>query len=198
MANRRRTATNRDAIIARRAKVVPRAWLSGKQPVLRFVLTFAVLSAVFNIFFFAKFAQTEMFRSYLQASAGVAAALLRTFATEAVAADGGIGGSGFQMRVAVGCDALQPVALFCCAVLATPIGVRRKMAGLIAGVAALLALNILRIVTLFLIGVHVPRFFEVFHVDIWQAAFIALALVSWVSWAVWAGKPQMGVNRATS
>jgi exosortase/archaeosortase family protein len=94
------------------------------------------------------------------------------------------------MKIAVGCDGLQPIALYCFAVIASPIPWRFKLPGLLAGTVALLALNVVRIVTLFWTGIHAPRIFEMLHIDIWQTIFIIAALLLWILWALWAMKRQ--------
>lgn len=188
----------REAIAARKGKGPSQTWFSGKRPILRFVLVFAVLTAAFNILYYTKLARTDLFRSYLNANAFISALVLRGFGTDAHAVGGVLSGSAFSMKIAVGCDALQPIALFSFAVLASPLPLRFKLPGLFAGTATLLALNVVRIVTLFWAGVHAPRVFEILHVDIWQTVFIVAALLLWVLWALWALKRQTAkVHAAT-
>gem|GEM_PF-5404655 len=43
--------------------------------------------------------------------------------------------------------------------LAFPAPLNRKIPGIILGIALLLSLNLLRITSLYLVGVHFPRFF---------------------------------------
>jgi exosortase/archaeosortase family protein len=188
----------REAIAARKGRGPSQSWFSGKRPILRFVLVFALLTAAFNILYYTKLARSDIFRSYLNANALVAAAVLRGLGTEASASDGVLSGGSFVMKIAVGCDALQPIALFCFAVLASPLPLRFKLPGLLAGTVALLALNIVRIATLFWTGIHAPRVFEILHVDIWQTIFIIAALMLWVLWALWAMKRQIPKVHAAS
>ena len=56
------------------------------------------------------------------------------------------------------------------------------------GVAILMIVNLIRIITLFLTAVHWPNAFDVMHLDVWQAAFIFLAIVLWALWASWAAR----------
>ena len=51
---------------------------------------------------------------------------------------------------------------------------------------ALAVLNLIRIVTLFLIGVYFRKFFHMMHIDVWQALFILLTISLWFLWAWWA------------
>jgi len=84
-----------------------------------------------------------------------------------------------------GCDALEPSALFIAAVLAFPAPVLLKIAGILIGTFCLLFLNLVRIVSLFLIGVYYPDVFDVLHLDIWQILFILLTLVFFLIWLQW-------------
>ncbi len=186
----------RQRLLARKDKATRSSWLSARRPVLRFVLIFAGLGAAFNVFFYTFLANSGIFRAYLRASAALSASLLRFVGADASADNASMSGGGFDMKIALGCDAIQPIALFCCAVLASPIPLRPKLAGIVFGTIAMLMLNIVRIMTLFLAGIHTPRFFELLHVDIWQAAFIFVAMLLWVRWAMTAGGPPLAVQRA--
>jgi exosortase family protein XrtM len=102
------------------------------------------------------------------------------------------------VEVKRGCDAVEPLVLFCAAVIAFPVSLRRKISGIALGTVVLLVLNLLRIVTLYFVSVHAPRFFELMHVEVWQALFIFLALGLWAIWAlrsVRAPAPQVRVSR---
>lgn len=91
----------------------------------------------------------------------------------------------FRMQIARGCDGVDPSALFIAAVLASPVAFRRKVPALLIGTGLLLVLNILRIVTLYFTGLYWPRYFDIAHLDVWQAAFIIMALLFWAAWAHW-------------
>ena len=94
--------------------------------------------------------------------------------------------SGFSVTIGRGCDALEPIAAFFAAVLASPLGLRVKLPGILVGTACLWLINLIRIVSLVLIGVHAPRAFDLAHGQVWQAAFIVLAIVFWAIWVQWA------------
>ncbi len=63
-----------------------------------------------------------------------------------------------------------------------------KLLGLALGVPALLAFNMVRIVSLYYTGVYFPDAFEILHVDVWQPLFILIALLVWIAWTLWSLK----------
>jgi exosortase/archaeosortase family protein len=170
-------------------------WLSGKRPILRFAAIFAALIIPLNVFYYAYYEHSDAFHSYLSLNARISAAALRCLGTPARAYDLAVRSPRFGLTVAQGCDAIQPSVLFLCAVLASPVALRLKLLGLLLGVPALLVLNLVRIVTLFYTGVYYPSLFEMMHIDVWQAIFIVLALLFWITWARWAkGRAAVKVN----
>ena len=69
-----------------------------------------------------------------------------------------------------------------------PSAFRRKLPGLFIGTLVLLAVNLVRIVSLFLTGVYYPKAFDAMHADVWQILFILLAIVFWALWVQWASR----------
>jgi exosortase/archaeosortase family protein len=84
-----------------------------------------------------------------------------------------------------GCDAIAPTALFLSAVIASPAPWVLKIPALLGGTLILMAVNVLRIITLFLTRVFWAAAFDVMHLDIWQFLFILLAILLWALWASW-------------
>lgn len=157
----------------------------SNRPLLRFVILLGGLFALFNVAFYAWIAESEFLGKYLALNARISAPVIRFLGTDARADGIDVRSPQFSLEVKHGCDALQPSAFFVFAVLSSPVGVslRRRVLPILVGTAALLALNIVRIVTLFYTGLKFPTWFETMHLDIWQAVFIFLPLVFWISWA---------------
>jgi exosortase H (IPTLxxWG-CTERM-specific) len=122
------------------------------------------------------------FYAYLEANAWLANVILHALGQSTSVNEVTIRAADFAVSIRRGCDALEPSWFFCAAILAYPSPWRRKGWPLLAGVAALLALNLVRIVSLFFIGRYWPRFFAPAHLELWPAAFILLALVLWLGW----------------
>jgi len=88
----------------------------------------------------------------------------------------------FSVDVQEGCDAVVPTILFITAVLVFPTSWSHKLKGLLYGVPALFTINLIRIISLFLIGLYVPKLFDFMHVEFWQAAFILATVLIFISW----------------
>jgi exosortase H (IPTLxxWG-CTERM-specific) len=91
-------------------------------------------------------------------------------------------GGTFGMRVDNDCNGAWAHLVFLAGVLAYPAGWRTRLLGAAIGTAALFVLNLVRVVSLFLIGVHAPDLFRVTHVWIWQFLVIGFALLLFVVW----------------
>jgi exosortase/archaeosortase family protein len=141
---------------------------------------------VFYAFTSLPFFRAGLFPRYLRLNAAVSAFLLRAMGEEARAQEVAIISPRYAVTIQRGCDAIEPSALFASAVIAFPAAWRRRLAGAVAGVGLLLGLNLVRIVTLYYTGVFKPEAFETMHLDVWQPAFIFLALLLWILWALWA------------
>jgi exosortase/archaeosortase family protein len=68
-------------------------------------------------------------------------------------------------------------------VLAFPARWRQRAAALAIGIPLLVVLNIVRVVSLFEIGVHAPVTFASAHVEMWQSVFIIATMFLWAMWA---------------
>lgn len=175
-------------------------WWRSKWPIARPVLIFAGVMLVYYAIDFVSlpaFGRVGQFvggafKGYLEWIAWASAGILRLCGQQATALGDVISSPGFSVRIVRNCDALEPTAAFVAAVIASPVRFARKIPGLAIGVPSLLAINLLRVVSLFYIGVHHKEIFERVHYEIWQAVFIVLAVVFWAIWVQWATRRRTG------
>jgi len=153
--------------------------------VFRFVALFAAIMVPFSAYFFGVFTQGALFQGYLVLNAKLAAGLLALLGSEVVAEGAAIHSPTVSLQIRYGCDAIFPSALFVAAVLASPVPFRSRLPGLLIGTVVLLGINIVRIATLYWAKFAFGRaWFHWLHIDIWQPAFVFLALLFWVIWAL--------------
>lgn len=173
-----------------RLRIRAAAWYASKNPVLKFTVVFALLLALFYAASLAPVFKHTFFPAYLRGYAVAAHGILDLLGQHTQAPDTVISSARFAVDIRRGCDAVDPTALFVAAVLAFPAAWRRKLPGMAIGVLLLALLNLVRVVSLFLIGVYFPRVFELMHAEIWQTCFILAALVLWALWIRWALRSQ--------
>lgn len=169
-----------------------------KRPIWRFIALFALWVVVFYAATALPWFSRTIFPAYLELNARVSGAVLNLLG-EGVTVNGpNIIAATHMLSILRGCDAIEPTALLVAGVLAFPATWRRRLAGVVIGVLTLAALNLVRIITLYYIGLHAPKLFEVFHVDVWQIAFIFAAMLLWMVWA-WRAIPSVeATNTARS
>ena len=165
----------------------------GKRAVFRFVGLFAVLMVLFQLASATSFVRDTVFPTYLRFNAQVSGTILRLFENSVVVSGQSIRGR-YSLTIERGCDAIEPSALFLAGVLAFPAAIMAKLPGMLIGTLVLMVLNLVRIISLFYVGVYYPSLFHIMHVDVWQSAFVFLAILFWILWALWATRE--GVPKA--
>ncbi len=176
-----------------------REWFGQHYPVFLFLLVFGVLMGLFYTFIaFAPYYNKVLLPSYHHLIAKMSGGILRFLGQDITAVGVSVSSPDFSIRIIRGCDAVEATALFVCAVLAFPAPFLRKVPGIIAGTLLLGILNLVRIVSLFLIGVHFPNIFGFMHIDTWQALYIFFAVTFWVLWLLWTTQHQMPKREVSS
>jgi len=163
-----------------------KSWFARNAPVLRFGLTFGGFMALYYVVTLLPWTDGELFPAYLEANARISNVILHWFGQASVVAGATIRSPQFSITIKRGCDALEPSWLFCAAVFAFPVPWRRRLPGIFLGVVAILSLNLVRIVSLYFLGIHLPGFFETMHLEVWPVIFILVAVFLWIGWISWA------------
>jgi len=183
-----------------KSKVVPSTGRpSGRYSVLKFLLIFFILLVVFYVFTeFSLIYKKRFVPWHLHLIAKVSGHLLSLLGQNITVTGSSIHSPRLTANIIRGCDAVEAIALYVCAVLAFPLPFLKKLTGIIAGTLVLLILNLIRIVSLFLIGSYSTRIFDLMHIDIWQALFIFFAVLLWILWLLWATRSQVATRPASS
>lgn len=160
------------------------SWYASKSPVLRFGLKFGILIVLFYGLSATSFFD-RLLLSYLEANAWLSNLILNGLGLDSHVSGVTIQSPRFAMAIRRGCDAVEPTWLFCAAILSFPAPFTRKIQGMLAGTIVLQALNLVRILTLYWIGVYLPGFFNSAHMEIWPTIFIIMAIILFVGWKSW-------------
>ena len=159
---------------------------------MRAVVFFVVLMGLFyGLIHGPFFLGPEDFRPYLELIASVSGGLIGFLGQPTTVVDTSVNSPDFSMRIVRGCDAIEPTAAFVAAVLASPVSLWAKIPGILIGTLALVVINVVRLVSLFFVGIYVPSVLDFMHFDFWQAAFIVLAICFWAIWVQWATRPRL-------
>ena len=89
----------------------------------------------------------------------------------------------FNMSIVSECTAITPIILLTAATLAVRAPLGSKLKVIILGASLLHLVNLVRIISLYYVGVMRPDMVEFVHLVLWQAALVVLAVGIWVFWA---------------
>jgi len=112
------------------------------------------------------------------------AALILSVLGETVTVDGiSLYSPLLNMQIVSECTAITPTMIFGSAVLAFPSSISVKVKGILFGIVALYLINLVRVVSLYYIGVHAHDYMEFAHIVVWQSAIVLVAIGLWALWA---------------
>ncbi len=94
-----------------------------------------------------------------------------------------IRGSRFAVNIRNGCNGVEAMLIFLAAVLAFPAPWKSRLIGLAVGAVAIQAVNLIRVVALYLTGAYFPAFFDASHTVVWQTVVILFSVLLWILWA---------------
>ena len=149
----------------------------------RFLVRFGAALVVLYVLIVIPPSNTHVVVPFTERIVAVSAALLRVMGEPVVLAGTVIRSGSFAVDVKNGCNGLEAAAIFTAAVIAFPATIRQRAAGLAVGFAVIQILNLVRVVSLFWLGVHRPAVFELFHAAVWQTALILVAVGLFIYWS---------------
>ena len=90
--------------------------------------------------------------------------------------------NGFTLQIIDECTGLLEMVIYMAAVISYLTTVRKKVLGIVLGLAAIYILNVFRIVFLLIAGAYSPGLFKFMHLYFWQATLIIMIAAVWVAW----------------
>ena len=90
--------------------------------------------------------------------------------------------TGFAVSIESGCNGIEAAIVLIAAMLAFPAPWKHRAVGIVAGLFAVQALNIVRVISLFYLGQWNMAVFEWAHLYLWQALIMLDVLVVWLIW----------------
>jgi exosortase/archaeosortase family protein len=169
-------------------------WRRALKTVLGFVLRFAAFTLAWFTVSFLPF-WGHLVALYLEATAWLASSILNLLGQHSHVTGTSISSARFAIAVLQSCAASEMMAFFCAALLAFPASWGRKIVGLLAGTMGIALLNVVRISTVFLVGIYQPKYFQTLHEEVWPGLLVIAALMLALGWMRWvtqldaAGRP---------
>ena len=131
--------------------------------------------------------QTAFVLPWTEALARMSVAIITLFDSHAVAHGKVVESTtnGFAVSIEAGCNGIEAALILTAAILAFRAPWKYKAAGILAGLAAVQLLNMVRVITLFYLGQWSFRAFEWAHLYAWQALIMLDVLIVWLLWLRW-------------
>jgi len=151
----------------------------GNSAGLRRLLVFVASAFAFELLFVGWIAGSSWFTGYLRATAQASAWALRAFGCEATSVRSTLHLRAGPIELLRGCDGLEAIGLLALAILFLPLPWPRKLVAIALGGAVLLALNLVRVVSLALLWSGWPTAFETCHAVLWPIVFLLATVLLW-------------------
>jgi exosortase H (IPTLxxWG-CTERM-specific) len=156
---------------------------AGTKSPKRFLLTFAALLILFYAVMALHPVNDHVVVPFTAAVARVSARILNGMGERVAVSGTAITSNAFTVNIENGCNGLETALLLAAAVLAFPASWRQRLAGFFLGFALIEGVNLIRVVSLFWIGAHRPRWFGSAHTLVWQSLVVLAGVGIFVLWA---------------
>lgn len=153
------------------------------MPRVRFIIIFLVLLAAFEFTLLIDAVDRSVVQPFTRSIATVAAGIIRWSEPGVRVSGTTISAPCFAVDIHNGCNGLEATFFIVAAVIAFPSTWPRRAIGVAAGTILIQFANLVRVVTLFLIGCRHRAWFETFHLAVWQTIIFALAVGFFMVWS---------------
>ena len=154
-----------------------------KKRQLLFLLKFIVSIAVLYFVIALRPVDRSVVTPFSRGVAATSTAVLNLFGQHAVQLGTVIQGDRFAVDIKNGCNGLEALLLVICAIGSFPAPAIKRLWGVLAAAMTLQAVNIVRVVSLFIIGRDHPAVFEAAHVTVWQSLMFLVSIGLFVLWS---------------
>ena len=148
----------------------------------RFLISFFLLLALFEIPLLIEPVDRHVVQPFTAGIASVSGWMLRLFGQPVTVSGTLLTSSCFNVNINNGCNGLEATLFLVAAVLAFPAPWRARGIAALAGVALIQGVNLIRVLSLYLIGCYRREWFDAFHLAIWQTIIFAIAILFFANW----------------
>jgi exosortase H (IPTLxxWG-CTERM-specific) len=154
-----------------------------QKPEARFLILFLAILGVSFTAIALRQINDALVTPYTAVIARVSGGVLRLFGEEAAVSGCVVSSPRFAVTIYNGCNGLITSLIFISGVLAFPARWSAKLTGVVGGLISIQLINLVRIISLFYIGVFLPEHFNDAHIFIWQSLVILAGISLWIVWA---------------
>lgn len=154
-----------------------------RKPEARFLILFLTILGVSFTVVALRQVDENFVTPYTAVIARMSGFVLRIFGEKVVVTGCVVSSPRFAVTIYNGCNGLITSLIFISGVLAFPARASAKLIGVIGGLLTIQLINLVRIVSLFYIGVFLPQHFNDAHIFIWQSLVIIAGISLWIMWA---------------
>jgi len=115
--------------------------------------------------------------------ASLSGQVLRLLGQNVAVAGTTIYSSGFSVDIRNGCNGVEAILILVSSILAFPSSLPSRVLGILLGSVVLEMLNVIRIVSLYLLGFYNRELFDLFHSAVWQVLIILASVGIFVVWS---------------
>jgi exosortase/archaeosortase family protein len=126
--------------------------------------------------------ESHLVDPWTRLNASGTAALARLVGVEAVSLGADVFYGRGSLRIVVGCNGVEALLILVAALLAFPAPWTYRGAGVAAGIGAIFAVNLVRLVNLVVIARYAPAWLPLFHVYVWQVLIVLVAVAIFLTW----------------
>jgi exosortase H (IPTLxxWG-CTERM-specific) len=164
------------------------------MPRLRFIIVFLLLLSVFEFTLLIDSVDRGVIRPITDSIAAVSGGVLSVTERGIRVRGTTITAPCFAVDIHNGCNGVEATLFIVAAVLAFPATWTKRLIGIVLGALLIQIANLVRVVTLFLIGCHRREWFETFHLAVWQTVIFGVAVGFFIVWS----RRSLVTNAATS
>jgi exosortase H (IPTLxxWG-CTERM-specific) len=161
----------------------PQAAVARRRRSYGFLARFIGLLVVFYVIVASNPVNDNVIVPFTSGIAATSGAFLRGVGEAVTVIGTEIRSPGFSVNIENGCNGVETALLFGSAVLAFPARWGRRVLGLLLGFLAIQVINLVRVVTLFWVGLHKPALFHSSHTVLWQSAIVLFGVLLFLFWA---------------
>lgn len=148
----------------------------------RFLVFFFALLVLFEVPLLLPWVDQALVRPFTRGIAVVSGAILNAIGQSNSVTGTTIAGTCFGVNINNGCNGLEATLFLVAAVIAFPATLRARVTAALIGIVLIQALNLVRVISLYLTGCYRREWFDAMHLAIWQTIIFAIAIFYFAQW----------------